>query len=228
MYFIVFISGGGSNLQEVINFCQNNNEHKILHVISNKDNIYGLERCNIHNIPYSIFEFKKSENYKEKSLQDKQIERDVYENNIYQKVEEINNKVQSRICTLCLGWMHILGKKFIDNINDLQCTKSDIKQNSIKIFNLHPSLPFDDKLIGTNSITRAWEQFSNNERVVTGIMIHELIPEVDKGNYINVEVLDITKCFGYPDYKNKMNLIEKNTVNTFLETIVNNCVILFK
>ena len=228
MYFIVFISGNGSNLQEVINFCNKNEDDKILHVISNKYDIYGLERCNIHKIPYSIFKFKKSENYKEKKLQYKQIERDLYENNIYQKIKEINDKVQSRICILSLGWMHILGKNFLDNINNLQFTKYGSNYNSARIFNLHPSLPFDDKLIGINSINRAWEQYSNNERVVTGIMIHKLIPEVDKGNYINIEVLDMTKCLGYFDYKIKMDLIEKKVVNSFLNIIINNCVILFK
>ena len=124
--------------------------------------------------------------------------------------------------------MHILGKNFLDNINNLQFTKYGSNYNSARIFNLHPSLPFDDKLIGINSINRAWEQYSNNERVVTGIMIHKLIPEVDKGNYINIEVLDMTKCLGYFDYKIKMDLIEKKVVNSFLNIIINNCGILFK
>ena len=228
MKFIVFISGNGSNLQEVINFCDNSNDHKILQVMCNHDDVPGIKRCQTHSIPYSIFEFKKSENYKSKSKSDKQIERDLYENNIYQKIKEINGTIQSRICILCLGWMHIFGKNFIDNINSLQFTKFDFQYNSTRIFNLHPSLPFDDKLIGTNSIDRAWKQYCNNERVVTGIMMHKLIPEVDKGNYINLEVLNITKCLGYSDYKIKMNNIEKKVVNEFLNIIINDITHLYK
>ena len=228
MYFIVFISGGGSNLQEVINFCNKNEEHTLLHVISNKDNIYGLERCNRHKIPYSIFKFKKSENFKEKTTENKQIERDLYEDDIYQKIKKLSNDVQSKICILCLGWMHILGKNFINNINNLQYIKYGLNYNSARIFNLHPSLPFDDKLIGINSIDRAWKQYCNNERVVTGIMMHKLIPEVDKGEYININVLDMTKCLGYSDYKIKMNIIEKDVVQEFLDMVNNNCVSLFK
>ena len=124
--------------------------------------------------------------------------------------------------------MHIFGKKFIDNINTLQYTKYTFNYNKARIFNLHPSLPYDDKLIGINSIDRAWKQYHNNERVVTGIMIHKLIPEVDEGNFVNIEVLDLTKCIGYSDYKIKMNIIEKKVVNNFLDIIINNCVSLFK
>ena len=47
----VLISGGGTNLQEVIDGCENksiNGEVRV--VISNKENAYGLERARNHNI----------------------------------------------------------------------------------------------------------------------------------------------------------------------------------
>ena len=51
--------------------------------------------------------------------------------------KELNNDVQSKICILCLGWMHILGKNFINNINNLQYIKYGLNYNSARIFNLH-------------------------------------------------------------------------------------------
>ena len=47
----VLISGGGTNLQAVIDGCKNksiNGEVRV--VISNKENAYGLERARNHNI----------------------------------------------------------------------------------------------------------------------------------------------------------------------------------
>ena len=58
--------------------------------------------------------------------------------------------------------------------------------------------------------------------------MHKLIPEVDKGEYININVLDMTKCLGYSDYKIKMNIIEKDVVQEFLDMVHNDCVSLFK
>lgn len=228
MFFIIFISGNGSNLQEVIDYCEKKNTNQLLKVICNKQNVKGIERCKKHNIPYQIFEFKKSNNYKTKSKLDKQIERDNYENEILQDLIKINNEFTDHKCILCLGWMHILGKKFLDELNKIQFSKHNSNYKSYKIFNLHPSLPFDNKLIGTNAIDRAWAQYLNCERVVSGVMIHELIDRVDEGNYFNVEVINLTQCIGISDFKMKMFHLEKNVVNTFLYMIINNISIVFK
>ncbi|MEF9991836.1 MAG: phosphoribosylglycinamide formyltransferase [Peptostreptococcaceae bacterium] len=57
----VLISGGGSNLQSIIDGCETGYINgKVKLVISNKDNVYGLERANKHNIK-SVVE---SEEYK--------------------------------------------------------------------------------------------------------------------------------------------------------------------
>lgn len=48
------------------------------------------------------------------------------------------------------------------------------------IINLHPALPgeFD----GANAIQRAWEAWGRGEITRTGIMIHRVIAEVDRGS----------------------------------------------
>lgn len=55
----VLISGGGSNLQALIDACADPEfPARIVHVISNKDDAYGLERAKKANIPVSIIRHK--------------------------------------------------------------------------------------------------------------------------------------------------------------------------
>ena len=47
----VLISGGGTNLQAVIDGCENNTiKGNVKVVISNRENVYGLQRAKNHNI----------------------------------------------------------------------------------------------------------------------------------------------------------------------------------
>ena len=75
------------------------------------------------------------------------------------------------------GFMHILSAEFI----------SKFKENSI--INLHPALPgqFD----GAKAIERSFEAFQKKEITHTGVMIHYVIPEVDKGPVIVQERVEI-------------------------------------
>ena len=47
------------------------------------------------------------------------------------------------------------------------------------VINLHPSLPGD--IIGAGAIERAFEEAQAGRRDHTGVMVHEVIPEVDAG-----------------------------------------------
>lgn len=49
--FGVLISGGGTNLQAVIDYCQTTPKAEVAVVISNKSAAYGLTRANNYNIP---------------------------------------------------------------------------------------------------------------------------------------------------------------------------------
>ena len=64
----VLVSGGGTNLQSVIDATENGTlRSKIACVISNKETAYGLERARKHHIP-AIFIDPKEEGYDEKLL----------------------------------------------------------------------------------------------------------------------------------------------------------------
>jgi len=75
--------------------------------------------------------------------------------------------------------MHILTPDFLDPLE-----KADIP-----IINLHPALPkaFD----GAHAIERAHTAFTNGEIDKTGIMIHYVIAEVDRGEPIIVKEIPL-------------------------------------
>ena len=55
----VFVSGGGSNLQAIIDGCASGYiKGKISAVISSKEGVYSLERAKAADIPYYVFAAK--------------------------------------------------------------------------------------------------------------------------------------------------------------------------
>ena len=56
----VFVSGSGTNLQSIIDHCENQKiDAEVIAVVSNKSTAYALERAKRHNIPTIVVESKK-------------------------------------------------------------------------------------------------------------------------------------------------------------------------
>jgi phosphoribosylglycinamide formyltransferase 1 len=107
----VLISGNGSNLQSIINACEDSNfPAELAIVISNKANAYGLVRAKKSNIKTKVIEH---ENFKHRSE---------FENNINRALIEANVEL------VCLaGFMRILTDTFV-------CSWKE------RLINIHPSL----------------------------------------------------------------------------------------
>lgn len=77
------------------------------------------------------------------------------------------------------GWMHVLGDGFLEVVGQTP------------VINLHPALPgaFD----GAHAIERAYTAFQNGEITKTGLMVHRVIREVDRGEPIIVREVPIEK-----------------------------------
>lgn len=195
------ISGNGTNLNHLIQYLKNdgniNKQIKINYVISNNKNAYGINYALQNMIPYKIIEFNKPSNYKSLCLEDKNDIRNEYDSKLFNFIADIKPDI-----LYCLGWDYILGENFISNCQD----------NNIKIINLHPSLPNDNKLIGLHSIERAYQQYLDGEREITGIMVHNVIKEVDKGEAIVSNEINIRLCESKKDYLEKIDKLEKKTV----------------
>ena len=107
----VLISGSGSNLEAIINACNSNSINgKIVSVISNNPDAYGLKRSEKYNLRTKVI---KHGDY---------LNRD----NFDAAVDEYLTKLDIDLIVLA-GFMRVLGKKITEKYNG-------------KIINLHPSL----------------------------------------------------------------------------------------
>ena len=199
---ICFVSGYGSNLQCLINN-SNKYNYEIACVISNKSNTFSEKRCLNNNIKFNTILFNKPKSYKEFSKESKQKYRDKYECIISEYVKNIEHSY-----IICLGWMHILGESFINN--------------NKPIYNLHPSLPFDNKLVGINSIDRAWTQSLSGSRLFTGAMIHRVTTILDEGEIIFYKAIKIEISKGHLYYKNIFSILEKYVLLRGIQIITTN------
>lgn len=200
LHVACLISGTGSNLKRLIQHVIHSDldtKVKIDLVISNKKNAYGLNHARDNNITDIVIPFRKPNNYKDLDRKEKQKIRDEYDFKLLESL--VNHKIN---IVYCLGWNMILGSRFIQACED----------KNIKLINLHPSLPGDDKLIGLNSVDRAYNQYLGGERVITGTMVHNIIADVDKGRPIYWDSLDISKCKNKEEYLLKINMVEKKVV----------------
>lgn len=88
------------------------------------------------------------------------------------------------------GWMHIMGDGFLEIINgDTVYEDEGRVQRPIPVINLHPALPgaFD----GAHAIERAYEAFQKSEIKHSGVMVHRVVKEVDRGEPVLVREVDI-------------------------------------
>jgi phosphoribosylglycinamide formyltransferase len=74
------------------------------------------------------------------------------------------------------GWMHVMGPAFLDAVH-------------VPVLNLHPALPgaFD----GVDAIARAHAAFGRGEVDRTGVMVHRVVAEVDRGAPVLVREVPI-------------------------------------
>lgn len=113
MYNIgVLVSGSGSNLQAIIDSIQNNEitNGTIKTIVSNKKDVYALERAKKHNIPHTVI-LRKNYNTTEK-----------FDESILNHMKE--NKIDFIVMA---GFLAIVGQKLINSYKN-------------KIINIHPSL----------------------------------------------------------------------------------------
>ena len=67
----VFVSGGGTNLQSIIDNCESGKINaEVIVVVSNKANAYALERAKKHNVPTILVESKK---YKDRNEHEREV-----------------------------------------------------------------------------------------------------------------------------------------------------------
>lgn len=175
----VLISGEGSNLQALIDATTSTMPYlNIVRVISNKAKANGLNRASAASIPTTYHNLV-SGKYQAPGENDQAIKaaaREKYDADLAEMV-----LADAPDIVICAGWMHIVTLKFLD----------PLAARKVPVINLHPALPgmYD----GIEAIARAYEDYQKGklDNDETGIMIHYVISEVDRGEPIVVRKI---KC----------------------------------
>lgn len=146
----------GTNLQALIDAQIPNTD--IVLVLSNRKNAYGLVRATDASIPTAYLALQPYL----KTNPDKT--RDDYDREVAKMVLDVNPDL-----VVLAGWMHIFGEGFLE----------PLEARGVPAINLHPALPgaFD----GANALERAYEAFQRGEVGGTGVMVHRVVKDVDRG-----------------------------------------------
>ncbi|KAI0450628.1 formyl transferase [Xylaria acuta] len=164
-------SGNGSNLQALIDACASGIiEGTIVKVTVNRKDAYAVKRAAATQppIPTDYFNLVKHGFLAagEKDPENVKQARFGYDAALAERI--LADKPDLIVLA---GWMHVMSTGFLN----------PIATAGVPIINLHPALPgmYD----GAGAIKRAYEDFKDGklENGITGIMIHYVVEEVDRG-----------------------------------------------
>jgi phosphoribosylglycinamide formyltransferase len=92
--------------------------------------------------------------------------------------------------------MHILTPEFLNPITEA----------GVKVINLHPALP--GEFAGAGAIERAHKAFLDGGLKRTGVMIHEVIAEVDAGRAVVTREVEMKEGEGLEGLEERMHAVE--------------------
>lgn len=200
----------GTNLQALIDALNTPSlpETEISLVISNRKAAYGLTRAAQANPPIPTAYLALQPYLKAnpgKTRDDYDVE-----------IAKIVLKAKPDLVVFA-GWMHVFGEGFLDVMNGAKSLEGeDTVEVPIPVINLHPALPgaFD----GTNSIERAYEAFQKGEITHSGVMVHRVVKDVDRGEPLIVREVMFEKggtleSFAERLHKDEWEIIVKATKN---------------
>ncbi|KAI7899843.1 phosphoribosylglycinamide formyltransferase [Cokeromyces recurvatus] len=194
---VVLISGSGTNLQALIDATQEGRlKARIIGVISNRKAAFGLERAKRAGIPTQTVSLKQ--------FKDQGKTRVDFDIHVAKLIQE-NYKPD---LVILAGWMHILSPEFLSYFHD-------------NVINLHPALPgqFD----GAHAIERAYEAFKRGEIKHTGIMVHKVIADIDRGEVILQREVPILETDTLEDLEARVHSYEHKLIvegaQVFLDTL---------
>lgn len=95
------------------------------------------------------------------------------------------------------GWMLVLGPGFLDRFPG-------------HVINLHPAMP--GAFPGTRAIERAHAAFHRGEIKRTGVMVHQVVVEVDAGPVVVMEPVPIFGDESVADLEERVHLVGNNLI----------------
>ena len=179
---VVLISGNGTNLQDLLDACQDGRlAAQVVAVISNRRDAYGLVRAQQAGVPTVYLPLKP---YTESGQP-----RAAYDRDLAERVAAFQPDL-----IVCAGWMQVLTPVFISPFAD-------------RLINLHPALP--GLFPGTHAIERAFTAFQQGEIEFSGAMVHFVAPEIDAGPVLDQIVVPILPHDQLDDFEERMHAHER-------------------
>lgn len=225
---VVLISGSGSNLQALIDSCASSDipNARISLVISNRKAAYGLVRAQSADPPIptdylALAPFLKGPGIPTDDGSTRPRTRADYDLQVARMVVQHGRPD----LVVLAGWMHILSPEFLDVLEgktDVPAPTQPASETSastttttttparisprIPIINLHPALPgaFD----GANAIQRAFEAFQKGEIDKTGVMVHYVVQEVDRGEPVVVKEIELKQGESLEELEARIHQVE--------------------
>ncbi|MCA9571936.1 MAG: phosphoribosylglycinamide formyltransferase, partial [Myxococcales bacterium] len=160
----VVISGNGSNLQALIDACAAGVvDAEIAVVASARKAAWGLERARLAGIP--------TLHVSALPFKGRPDAREAYDAELGERLAAFAPDL-----VVLAGFLRIVTAVFLRRFPG-------------RVINLHPALP--GELPGLHAIERAWQEAVASERTHTGIMVHEVVVEVDAGPVLGTTVIPI-------------------------------------
>ena len=171
---------------------------RIVLVLSNRKAAYGLTRAQRANPPINTA-YLALQPYLKANPNKTRYDYDV-------EVAKIVVRENPHLVVLA-GWMHIMSEGFLDVLNGDKPYDGNTKlERPIPVINLHPALPgaFD----GAHAIERAFEAFQKGEIAHSGVMVHRVVKEVDRGEPIVVREVEIKPGEPIESFEERLHTVE--------------------
>lgn len=193
---IVMISGGGTNLQALIDAIADEviQNAEIIAVVSNKKNAYGLVRAQNADIETVYFPAK--------PYTDAGKSREIYDADLALQVKEFLPDL-----IVLAGWMRILTPAFLDQFHE-------------QVINLHPALP--GQFAGINAIERAFSAYQQGNITYSGCMVHYAIPEVDAGALIEKMIVPFEADDTLDSFSQRLHMAEHRLIVRAVQKVIQN------
>ena len=187
---VVLASGGGTNLQAIIDACSDDTIHaSVVAVVSDRPSTGALHRAQVADIPALHLNPKLA------------ADRRSYDESLGALVADHQPDY-----VVLAGWMRVLSTAFLNRFPE-------------QVVNLHPALP--GELPGLNAIRRAFEEFTDGRRRMSGVMVH-LVPDelVDAGPVLGARSVAFRESDTLETFEQRMHEAEHTLL---VETLAELC-----
>ena len=104
---------------------------------------------------------------------------------------------------VCLGFMHILSPAFLAPL-------AAPRPRPVRVLNLHPALP--GAFSGADAMRRAWDAARRGDVAASGVMLHDVVEEVDMGAPVLVRDVELRVGDGWDAFQQRMRDAEHAVV----------------